>query len=107
SPTRRSSTISARSRRSARATGPSMAKRSRRSARRLRAFGLQPRPEHLRDAPRLGDAAARREGLLGVEDFADRPDARLHLVMLEAGEAFARTGQVARIDPQIGVDVRP
>ena len=38
--------------------------------------GLHPAAQHFRHAPRLRDAAARRVGLLGVEDLADRPDAR-------------------------------
>ena len=38
---------------------------------------LHPSAQHLGDAPGLGDAAARRERRLGVEDLADRADARL------------------------------
>ena len=38
-------------------------------------FRVHQAPQHLRHAPRLRDAAARRERRLGVEDLADRADA--------------------------------
>src|SRR5262249_39944046 len=38
---------------------------------------LQPAAQHLGDAPRLGNAAARRVGSLGIEDLADLSNARL------------------------------
>jgi hypothetical protein len=42
--------------------------------------------QHFRDAPGLGDAAARREWWLGVKDFADRTNASFSEMRLEAVE---------------------
>ena len=65
-----------------------------------------PRSQHFRHRPRLRDAAARRERLLGVEDLAERSDARLVQVRAEAVEARARARLVVRLHPQPGVDER-
>ena len=46
--------------------------------------------QHLGDAPRLRDAAARRERRLGVEDLADRADARFVEVRARSRRAAAR-----------------
>src|SRR5437899_6933147 len=46
--------------------------------------------EHFRDAPCLGDAAARRERWLRIEDFADRTDAGLSEMRLKAVEEMPR-----------------
>src|ERR1700737_569912 len=45
--------------------------------------------EHFRDAPCLGDAAARRERWLRIEDFADRADAGFSEMRLKAVEEIA------------------
>ena len=47
------------------------------SGRQRGAVGAHERAQYFGDAPGLRDAAARRERLLGVEDFADRADARV------------------------------
>ena len=49
--------------------------------------------QHFGHAPRLGDAAARRVRRLGVEDLADRPEARLAQMGLEAAERLPRAGR--------------
>src|SRR5437868_4910061 len=75
-------------------------------ARSLGARGPHPRPERLGDAPRLRDAPARRVRRLGVEDLADRAEARLAEVRDEAVEAAPRAREVARVELQPCVDVR-
>src|ERR1043165_4195804 len=60
--------------------------------------GHDPAPQNFRDAPSLRYAAARREGLDGVEDFADRADARFVEVWDEAFEKLARTRTVFGVD---------
>src|ERR1700733_138413 len=62
--------------------------------------------QHFGDAPGLSDAAARREGRLGVENLADRADSSLPDVRLEAVEKMARRRYVIRMDPQPGIDER-
>src|SRR5262249_59333711 len=69
-------------------------------------LSLEPRPQYLRNAPRLRDAATRREWVLRIENFADRSDAVLRQMMLEAGKAFARPREITRRDPQIRVNLR-
>src|ERR1051325_11430171 len=53
-----------------------------------------PAPQDLGDAPSLRDAAARRVGLDGVEDFADGADAGLVQVRREAFQELARARAV-------------
>ena len=55
------------------------------------------RAHRLGDAPGLGDAAARREGRLGVEDLADGPEAGLGELLLEADEKAASAGAIAGV----------
>src|SRR4051794_6687305 len=60
---------------------------------------LQPAAEHFGNAPRLRDAAARQEGRLGVEHFADLADAGFVQVPIEPGQQIAqplpiRSGQL-------------
>ena len=51
--------------------------------------------QHLGNAPGLGDAAARRIGRLGVKDLADRSQAELAKVRLEAAERPACASPVS------------
>src|SRR5947209_19121277 len=65
-----------------------------------------PAPQDFGDAPRLRDAAARRERLDGVEDLADRADARLVQVRDEAFQKLARARAVFRVDFEPRVNER-
>ena len=58
--------------------------------------GLHPAAQHFRDAPRLRHAAARRVGLLGIEDLADRPDTRFVEMRQEPVEERARLLGIVR-----------
>src|SRR5215208_244597 len=60
--------------------------------------------QHLGDAPGLGDAAARRERRVGVEDFADRTDPGLGKLGLESGKKTARGVEVFRVRLEPGID---
>jgi hypothetical protein len=62
--------------------------------------------QHFGDAPGLGDAAARREWRLGVKDFADRADAGLGEMRLEAVEETSRRCAVIGVDLEPGIDER-
>src|SRR5215204_1461568 len=60
--------------------------------------GQRPATQNLRHAPGLRDTAARVEGRDGVEDFADRADARFVQMREEAFEEAARARAVFRVD---------
>ena len=64
-----------------------------------------PCPQHLRHAPCLGDAAARREGWIAVEDFADAAYAVVSQVVDEGLQEGAGQLTVA-VDAQVGADER-
>src|SRR5581483_12337782 len=61
--------------------------------------------QDLGDAPGLGDAAAREKGFLGVEDFADRADARLVEVRGEAIDQPASLAPLRRVELEPRLDV--
>src|SRR5438034_6543611 len=61
---------------------------------------LYPASQHLGDAPRLGDAAARRVRLLGIEDFTDCTEPELSQLRDERIEKAARTTIVVRMHLQ-------
>src|SRR5712691_2651262 len=65
---------------------------------------FRPAPQHLRHAPRLGNAAARRVGRLGVEHFTDGPDAEVVERGDAAAEERARAGHIAGMHLQPGVN---
>src|SRR5258707_15226897 len=56
--------------------------------------------EHFRDAPCLGNAAARRERRLRIEDFADRAGARLREMELQAVAEMPRRRTIIGVNPQ-------
>src|SRR5258707_9208459 len=60
--------------------------------------------EHFRDAPCLGDAAARRERRLGVKDFADRADAGFSEMRLKAVEEMPRRRTIIGVNPEPSID---
>src|SRR5437764_223087 len=62
--------------------------------------------QHFRDAPGLGDAAARRERRLGVKDFADRAEARFSEMRLEAVEEMPRHHAIIGVDLEPRIDER-
>src|SRR6266481_127541 len=62
--------------------------------------------EHFRDAPCLGDAAARRERWLRIEDFADRADAGFGEMRLKAVEEMPRRFAIIGVDLEPGIDER-
>ena len=68
--------------------------------------GLHQASEYFRNAPGLSDATARRVGCLGIEDLADRSDARLAHVLAEALEHLRRSGTILGVRTQPGVDER-
>src|ERR1051325_11079394 len=68
---------------------------------------LHPRAQDLGDAPRLGDATARRERRFGVEHFVDRTDAALVEVRDEAFEKSPRAGVILLVHFQPRIDERP
>src|SRR3954470_4955490 len=67
---------------------------------------LDENAEHFGDAPGLGDAAARRERRLGIEDLADRADRGLAEMRLEPGQEAARALLVVGMGAQPWVDER-
>ena len=67
---------------------------------------LQPAAQDLGDAPGLRDAAAREERRLGVEDFADLPDAGFVEVLIEAREQVPQLRAIDARKLQLRVDVR-
>src|SRR5439155_16866718 len=67
---------------------------------------LDPGSQYFGDAPRLSDTAARRERRFRVENFADRPDARIVHVRHEPVEHALGANEVIRIHLQPGVDER-
>ena len=54
-----------------------------------------PRPQHLRDAPRLGDTATRREWRIAIENLADAAQPRILKVLSERQQKTARPRFVA------------
>src|SRR5262245_28238211 len=64
---------------------------------------LDPGAEDLGDAPRLRDAASRREGGLRVEDLADRTQARFVEMRAEPLEKPSSTRPVLGVDLEPGV----
>src|ERR1700722_10293956 len=66
---------------------------------------LYPASQYLRHAPRLGDAAARSVGLLGIEYLADRADARLCLLRNETFQEPPGARGIGRIHLQPCIDV--
>ncbi len=60
--------------------------------------------QHFGDTPGLGDAAARGEGRLGIEDLADRADAGLGEVGFETVEKMPCRLALVGIDLEPGVD---
>src|SRR5205807_608006 len=65
---------------------------------------LHPAAQHFRHAPRLVDAAARREGGLGVEDFVDRADTGFIEMILKGCQSLARPFKILAMNPEPGVD---
>src|SRR4030095_1036292 len=101
-------------------SGPTRAPRSRSSttsgvrsvlamAARLRSLSLEvlQAAQHLRDAPRLRHAPARRERRRSVEDLADRADARLIQMARETLQQRERIVFAPRVHAQPGIDERP
>ena len=70
----------------------------------LRQRSLVHAAQHFRDAPSLGDAAARHEGRVGVEHLADRADAGFGEMRLEAGEETPSRRAIIGVKP--GIDER-
>src|SRR6185436_6266300 len=62
--------------------------------------------QHLGNAPGLCDAAARRKGLVGVEDLADRADRGFAEMRLEPRQEASRARLVVGMRPDPGVDER-
>src|SRR6185503_10190681 len=68
---------------------------------------LHPGPEHLSHTPPLGDAASRRERRFRIEDFADRPYARLIQVLSESRKKFAGFLRIVRMNFQPRINEWP
>src|SRR5271167_3575450 len=62
--------------------------------------------QYFRDAPGLGDAAARCERRLGVEDFADRADAGFGEMRLETVEEMPRCRAIVGVNLEPSIDER-
>lgn len=62
--------------------------------------GLLPRPEGLRHAPRLGDASARPEGRVALEDLGDTAHAVVGEVVSQRLQERPGGGGVA-VNPQV------
>src|SRR3954469_3023122 len=73
----------------------------------LNRIQLDARAQHFRNAPRLGDAAARGEWRFSIEDCADRTGAGGFERGRESLEVLPRPDRIARIDLQPRVDERP
>ena len=63
------------------------------------------RTQDLRNAPGLSDTPPRRERLIGIEDFADRSDARIVEMAEKAGDRPTGAGEIGRIDFQPGENI--
>src|SRR5206468_5685844 len=61
---------------------------------------FRPRAQDFRHAPGLGHTAAWGERLVGIEDFADRPNARIGKMRRKRFQKTPRAGIVVGIDPQ-------
>ena len=66
--------------------------------------GLHKAAQHFRDTPRLGDAAARRERWLRIEDFADRADAGFSEMRLKAVEKPSRHRAIIGVNPEPSIN---
>ena len=62
--------------------------------------------QYFRDTPSLGDAAARGERWLGIEDFADRADAGFSEMRLKAVEETPRRRMIIGVNPEPSIDER-
>src|SRR5882762_11001127 len=62
--------------------------------------------EHFRDAPCQGDAAARRERRLRIEDFADRTDAGFSEMRLKAVEEMPSRRTIIGVNHEPSIDER-
>ena len=62
-----------------------------------------PHPQHLRHGPRLGDAAARREGRVAVKDLAQAAQA-MRCQLLEQRLQKGPRGRRVAVDAQVGAD---
>src|SRR5437870_370401 len=69
-------------------------------------FRLYPTPQYFCDAPCLRDTSAREEGIVGIEDFADRSDAGLGEVRGKAIQEFASAREIIRVNAQPCIDER-
>src|ERR1700733_11993366 len=67
---------------------------------------LDPAPQHLGDAPGLGDASAWGERRLRVEHFADGSDAGVSQMRREAVQKLPRVLQIAGMDLEPRIDER-
>src|SRR5262249_43395120 len=67
---------------------------------------FRPTPQGFRDAPRLGDAAARRERLLRVKDLAERADAGFAQLADESLQKAPGSRPLLRLDLDPGVEER-
>src|ERR1043165_8126465 len=68
---------------------------------------FRPAAENLGNAPRLCDAAARRERAFRIAAFADRSHARFTEVILEALQEASRAFAVFGMNANPGIDERP
>ena len=66
--------------------------------------GFHKAAEHFRNRPGLRDATARSVGRLGVENFANRANARLSEVIAEPVQEASRLMTIVGINFQPGVD---
>src|SRR5271165_457321 len=72
----------------------------------VRSAAFDPAPQNLGDAPGLRDAAARRKGRLGVENFADGPNASVSQVWLKTIQELASACQIAAVNLKPGINER-